>query len=199
VPLAQAALLGTTWILKTEMAPPELERSIRAAAQAHDADLPVSNFRTLADVRSITLTPRRVVVALIGLFGALALVITAAGIAGVVAFSVNQRTHEFGIRMALGAQRAGVLSLVLREGVVLVLVGLAIGVAGAALLTRLLGQMLVAASPQASGPLLVDVAPTDVATYIGVAATLLLVALIACAMPAKRAASVDPMVALRAQ
>jgi predicted permease len=199
VPLAQAALLGTTWILKTEMAPAELERSIRAAAQAHDADLPVSNFRTLADVRSITLTPRRVVVALIGLFGALALVITAAGIAGVVAFSVNQRTHEFGIRMALGAQRAGVLSLVLREGVVLVLVGLAIGVGGAALLTRLLGQMLVAASPQASGPLLVDVAPTDVATYIGVAATLLLVALVACAMPAKRAASVDPMVALRAQ
>jgi len=199
LPLAQAALLGTTWILKTDLAPAELERSVRAAAQAHDADLPVSSFRTLADVRSITLTPRRVVVALIGLFGALALVITAAGIAGVVAFSVNQRTQEFGIRMALGAQRGRVLSLVLREGVALVLVGLAIGVAGAAVLTRLLGQMLVAASPQTSGPLLVDVAPTDVVTYIGVAATLLLVALVACAMPARRAASVDPMVALRAQ
>jgi putative ABC transport system permease protein len=199
VPLAQSALLGTTWIVRTDLPASDVERSIRAAAQAHDADLPLSMFRTLADVRSTTLTPRRVVVALIGLFGLLALVITAAGIAGVVAFSVSQRTHEFGIRMALGAQRARVLSLVLREGLAMVLIGLAIGAAGAAVLTRVLGRVLVVAAPQTGGPLLFEVPPTDVVTYAGVAATLVAVALIACATPARRAATVDPMVALRAQ
>jgi len=199
LPLPQAGLLTTTWIVKTDVAAQDMEREIRTAAHAHDADLPVSSFRTLADVRSITLTPRRVVVALIGLFGLLALVITAAGIAGVVAFSVTQRTHEFGIRMALGARRGRVLSLVLREGLVLVIVGLVIGVAGAAVLTPLVGQVLVSSAPQATGPLLVDVPLTDVATYVGVGAILVLVALLACAMPARRAATVDPMVALRAQ
>ena len=199
VPLFQSPLLGTTWIVKTERAASDVERAIRVAAQAHDAELPVSNFRTLADVRALTLTPRRVVVALIGLFGVLALVITAAGIAGVVAFSVSQRTQEFGIRMALGAQRARVLSMVMREGLALVAIGLAIGVAGAALLTRLVGQLLVETTPQTAGPLLVEVPLTDMVTYVGVGATLVLVALLACAMPARRAASVDPMVALRAQ
>jgi ABC-type antimicrobial peptide transport system permease subunit len=140
-----------------------------------------------------------VVVALIGLFGLLALVITASGIAGVVAFSVNQRTHEFGIRMALGAQRSRVLSLVVREGIALVSIGLVIGVAGAAVLAKALGRVLVAQAPQGGGALLVGVPPTDVLTYIGVAAVLVAVAVAACLLPARRAASVDPMIALRAQ
>ena len=199
LPLQQAPLPPTTWIVKTELPAAEMERAVRGVAHAHDADLPVSNFRTLADVRSMTLTPRRAVVALIGLFGLLALVITATGIAGVVAFSVNQRTQEFGIRMALGAQRARVLSLVLREGIVLVVIGLAIGSAGAVMLTRMLGRMLITGGGQAAGPLLFQVPPVDIVTYIGVAATLILVALAACAVPAQRAASVDPLVALRAQ
>jgi predicted permease len=199
VPLQQSPLPPTTWIVKTELPAAEVERAVRAVAHAHDADLPVSNFRTLADVRSMTLTPRRAVVALIGLFGVLALVITATGIAGVVAFSVNQRTQEFGIRMALGAQRTRVLSLVLREGIVLVVIGLAIGAAGAVVLTRMLGRMLISAGPPAGGPLLFQVPPVDIVTYLGVAATLILVALAACAVPARRAASVDPLVALRAQ
>jgi putative ABC transport system permease protein len=199
LPLEQAGLIATTWIVKTDLPAAEGERMIRTAAQVHDADLPVSNFRTLADVRALTLTPRRVVVALIGMFGLLALVITATGIAGVVAFSVNQRTQEFGIRMALGAQRARVLSMVLREGLALVAIGLALGAAGAVVLARLVGQTLVASNPQANGPLLVDVPPTDVVTYAGVAAMLVVVAVAACAMPARRAATVDPMVALRAQ
>ena len=199
VPLQQLPFNGTTWILKTDLPSSGVERAVRSVAQKHDADLPVTNFRTLAEVRSITLTPRRVIVMLIGLFGLLALVITAAGIAGVIAFSVNQRTQEFGIRMALGAQRARVLSLVLREGLVLVVIGLGIGVAGAAVLTKLLGRMLVASPQQGSGPLLFEVPPTDVLTYAGVAIVLLLVAVAACLMPARRAASVDPMIALRAQ
>ncbi|HEY2434477.1 MAG TPA: ABC transporter permease [Vicinamibacterales bacterium] len=199
LPLFQSPLLQSTWILKTDLPARELEQSIRAAAHAHDADLPVSSFRMLEDVRSTTLTPRRVVVALIGMFGLLALVITAAGIAGVVAFSVNQRTQEFGIRMALGAQRGGLLSLVLREGLLLVVTGLGLGAAAAGILTRFVGQVLVTANPQANGPLLVGIPPTDMVTYIGVGATLILVALAACALPARRAATVDPMVALRAQ
>jgi putative ABC transport system permease protein len=198
VSLQQAALLGTTWLLKTDREVGDVERAIRTEARVLDATLPVSDFRTLAEVRSTTLTPRRVVVALIGLFGLLALVITAAGIAGVVAFSVNQRTQEFGIRMALGAQRGSVLALVLREGVLLVTIGLGLGLVGAAVLTKLVGRLLVATAPN-SGPLLFDVPPTDTVTYIGVGAILLLVAIAACLMPARRAASVDPMVALRSQ
>jgi putative ABC transport system permease protein len=198
VPLQQFALLATTWMVQTELPVGHIERAIRETALAHDADLPLTNFRTLAEVRSTTLAPRRVVVALIGLFGFLALVITAAGIAGVVAFSVNQRTHEFGIRMALGAQRSRVLSLVIREGLLLVIVGLAIGIAGALALTKVLGAVLVSAAPS-NGPLLVNVALTDAGTYLGVAAVLILVALLACLMPARRAATVDPMIALRAQ
>jgi predicted permease len=198
VPLQQFPRTETTWVIETDRPVEQLEPPIRSAAHAIDEGLPVGNFRTLAEVRAIGLTPRRVVVSLIGLFGLLALVITAVGIGGVVAFSVNQRTHEFGIRMALGAQRNGVLGLVVCEGLRLVAIGLMIGVAGALALTRVLGSLLVA-TQASSGPLLVDVPPTDVLTYIGVAAVLALVAVGACLMPARRAASVDPMIALRAQ
>ena len=204
VPVRQVPQFGTNWILKTHLTVDEATRQIKAAAVAHDPDLPVSNFRTLAEVRSTALAPRRVVVSLIGMFGLLALIITAAGIAGVIAFSVNQRTHEFGIRMALGARRAGVLSLVLKEGLVLVGAGLTLGLCGAIVLTRVLGSIVFDASGSggATPPplkLLVDTRTTDAVTYVGVALCLLVVALVACLMPARRAASVDPMVALRAQ
>ena len=198
LPIPQAPIRQTTWVVQTELREGQAERAIKTVARSVDATLPLSNFRTLAEVRAVGLAPRRVIVALIGIFGLLALVVTATGIAGVIAFSVNQRTHEFGIRMALGAQRGGVLGLVICDGLRLVAVGLAIGVAGALVLTRLVGQVLVTAQP-ANGPLLVDVPPTDVLTYAGVAAVLIMVAIAACMMPARRAASVDPMIALRAQ
>jgi predicted permease len=198
VPLQQTGRAQTTWLVQTELPVEQAERAIKGVAHAIDSTLPVTNFRTLAEVRAVALAPRRVIVALIGLFGLLALVITATGIAGVIAFSVNQRTHEFGIRMALGAQRNRVLGLVVRDGLLLVTIGLAIGLAGALALTKLLGQLLVA-TRATNGPLLVDVPPTDVLTYIGVAAVLALVAVAACLLPARRAASVDPMIALRAQ
>ena len=198
VPIQQLPRFGTAWLVQTELPPERAERAIKSVAQSLDSTLPVTNFRTLAEVRAVGLAPRRVIVALIGLFGLLALVITATGIAGVIAFSVNQRTHEFGIRMALGAQRSGVLGLVVRDGLRLVTIGLAIGLGGALVLTRLLGQLLVA-TQASNGPLLVDVPPTDGLTYIGVAVVLVLVAVAACLMPARRGASVDPMIALRAQ
>jgi len=126
----------------------------------------------------------------------------------VIAFSVNQRTQEFGIRMALGAGRGGVLALVIREGVVLVTIGLGIGMAGALVLTRLMGAVIfepetpLLAGPPGFQPLTLlanGTQATDAVTYAGVAATLVIVAIFACLLPARRAASVDPMVALRAQ
>ena len=115
----------------------------------------------------------------------LALVITAAGIAGVIAFSVSQRTQEFGVRVALGASRSNVVSMVVGEGLRLTLGGLAIGLAGAILLGALLSTVLF------------GVGPLDAPTYIAVSSVLLGVAALACLVPALRAASIDPMTALR--
>jgi predicted permease len=176
VPIKQNPLLGTTWVVHSRVPAEQMVRAIKTMAQAHDPDLPVASFRTLAEVRSTALAPRRVVVALIGLFGLLALVITAAGIAGVIAFSVNQRTHEFGIRMALGARRAGVLALVVREGLVLVTLGLVLGLAGAVILTRVLGSVIFARQPASGLTLLFNIQATDTPTYLGVGAVLVLVA-----------------------
>ena len=186
VPMFQSRPLETTWLVRSQVNPAAMAREIRTAVHAIDPEQPVDNFRTLAEVRSSSLAPRKLTATLLGLFGLLALVITASGIAGVVAFSVNQRTQEFGLRMALGARRSSVLSLVLKQGLQLVLIGLAIGCAGALVLTRLLAALLF------------GVEPTDGVTFVTVAMMLIAVAAIACVVPARRAASVDPMVALRA-
>jgi putative ABC transport system permease protein len=199
VPLRQVGFGATTWVLQSQLPLDRLVKDIKSATFALDPDMPVLNFRTLSEVRADGLTPRRVVVGLIGIFGLLALVITGAGIAGVIAFSVNQRTHEFGVRMALGADRARVLNLVVREGIVLVGTGLVIGLLGAFALTRAIGAVIFAQQNPTALTLLVITKPTDVLTYAAVAATLLGVGVLACLMPARRAASVDPIVALRAQ
>ena len=198
-PLAQNATTATNWVLQTRLPMEQLVRDIKTLSHDHDPDLPVANFRTLSEVRADGLTPRRVVVSLIGLFGLLALVITAAGIAGVIAFSVNQRTQEFGVRMALGAPRGEVLALVIREGLALVTIGLVLGLAGALAMTKVLGATIFEQQSSAGLTLLVDTQPTDLLTYVAVVAVLVLVAIGACLVPARRAASVDPMVALRAQ
>ena len=199
VAMQQFNLLNTTWVVHSRLPIEEATQAFKSVARAHDADLPVANFRTLAEVRSDGLAPRRVIVTLIGLFGLLALVITATGIAGVIAFSVNQRTREFGVRMALGAPRSGVLTMVVREGLVLVSLGLVIGMGGALILTKLLGAVIFAPQPASGLTLLIGTEAIDTITYAGVAIVLLGVAIVACLMPARRAASVDPMVALRAQ
>ena len=185
VPLFQGGYLSTNWLVRSTVDPAIMQREIRNAVHAIDPDQPVDHFRTLAEVRSASLASPTLTATLLGLFGLLALVITAAGIAGVVAFSVNQRTQEFGIRMALGAQRGSVLAMVLRQGLQLVLVGLAIGLAGALVLTRLLTTLLF------------GIQPTDGLTFVAVSMVLVAVAALACFVPARRAASVDPMVALR--
>ena len=185
LPMFQGSQLSTNWLVRSDVDPAVMERQVRAALRSIDPDQPVDHFRTVAQVRSASLQPPRLTAALLGLFALLALVITAAGIAGVIALSVNQRTQEFGIRMALGAQRASVLGMVLRQGMQLALTGLAIGLAGAVVLTRVLSTLLF------------GVEPTDALTYLAVSMVLVAVAALACFVPARRAASVDPMVALR--
>jgi predicted permease len=183
--MLQGRQLSTNWLVRTSVTPSAMERQIRGAMRSLDPEQPVDNFRTITDVRAASLESPRLTATLLGLFALLALVITAAGIGGVVAFSVNQRTREFGVRMALGAQRGEVLGMVLRQGLALALAGLALGMAGALVLTRLLTTLLF------------GVEPTDALTFLAVSMVLVTVAAAACLIPARRAASVDPMVALR--
>jgi putative ABC transport system permease protein len=185
LPMFHSRQLSTNWLVRSAVDPAVMEQQIRTVVRALDPDQPVDHFRTLAEVRSATLESPRLTATLLASFGLLALVITAAGIAGVVAFSVNQRTQEFGIRMALGAQRANVLAMVVRQGLQFVLIGLAIGLAGALVVTRLLTRLLF------------GIEPTDGLTFLAVSMVIVAVAALACFVPARRAASVDPMVALR--
>ena len=185
-PLGQAPPLTAMFLIRT--AGPlsaDLPRQARQAVYAIDPDQPADQFRTLAEVRTQAVEAPRLTAILIGLFAGLAVLITAAGLGGVIAFSVNQRRQEFGVRLALGATPASLLGMVMRQALVLVSLGLGLGMAGAWI------------SGGALRALLFGVTPTDPVTYVLVAAAFLLVALLACAMPARRAASVDPMLALR--
>jgi predicted permease len=163
-----------------------LEKQIRAAVREIDADQPVTAVRTLAQLRSESLSAPRLTTALLLIFAALALAVTAAGIAGVLAYAVSQRTQEIGIRLALGAAPGTVLQMVMRQGMALVAVGLVIGLAGAFLLSRLMQSLLF------------GVAASDPLTFAAVAGVLLAVALLSCFLPARRVMTIDPQVALRA-
>ena len=185
VPMRQMPYVSTDWVLRATTSLDVLAPMVRDAIYDLDPDQPVHRLQPLTEIRSASLAPPRLTATLLGLFAALALVITAAGIAGVIAFSVNQRTQEFGVRVALGARRTDVVSMVVGEGVRLAAKGLAIGAAGAMLLGGVLSTMLF------------GIGPTDSVTYAFVSLVLLLVAALACLIPALRAASVDPMRALR--
>jgi predicted permease len=184
-PMRQAPYLSTHWIIRAAASPDELAPAVRQAVHSVDPDQPIEEMRPLDVVRAASLVPPRLTATLIGIFAGIALLITASGIAGVIAFSVTQRTHEFGLRVALGARRADVVTLVLSEGIRLALAGLAIGVVGALFLGGLLSTALF------------GVEPTDATTYVAVSSMLLIVAGLACLLPALRAASIDPMQALR--
>jgi putative ABC transport system permease protein len=165
--------------------PQQLAPAIRAAVKDLDDKQPIVSVQTLERLRGVRLSEPRVTTVLLLAFSILALVITAGGLGGVVAYGVNQRIGEIGIRVALGAKPVSVLALVVRQGMAIVAIGLAIGVAGAFATSRLIGGLLF------------NVGPTDVATYIGVAVALFGVACLAAYLPARRALRIDPVQALR--
>jgi putative ABC transport system permease protein len=152
-----------------------------------DKDQSIADLQTMEQLKSGTVASDRMHTMLLAIFAALALLLAAIGIYGVISYSVTQRTHELGIRAALGAGRGSLLAMVIRAGMRLTLIGLAIGFAGVLALTRLLGSLLFGISPH------------DPVTLMVVAAVLSTVALLACYIPARRASAVDPLVALRYQ
>jgi putative ABC transport system permease protein len=164
---------------------PGLVEEVKKQIWSLDNQIPVSDVHTMEELLSVSLAQQRFNMLLLGLFAALALILAAVGIYGAMAYAVDQRTHEIGIRTALGAQRRDVLRLVMRDGAKIAFLGIASGIAGALALTRLMASLLF------------EVKPTDPATFAGVAILLALVALAACYIPARRAMRVDPMVALR--
>jgi putative ABC transport system permease protein len=163
----------------------DLNAGLRAALREADPQLPVAKIRPMTEVVSASFTSQRFISTLMGAFAALALALTAVGLYGVLSYQVSQRTHEIGLRMALGAQARDVLKMIIRQGMVLVLVGVGIGLACAVALTRIMSNFLF------------DITVTDPATYVFIALLLTAVSLVACYIPARRATRVDPMIALR--
>jgi putative ABC transport system permease protein len=187
LPFMQRPVREATFLVRTTGDPAALGRRLQELVRAIDPQQPVANIRTLRELRGDSLAPSRLTTTLLGIFAALALIITATGLAGVIAYTVSQRTREIGIRMALGAAQNGVLGMILRQGLTLVALGLAIGVAGALALSRVMDGLLY------------GVGATDPITFVAVALVLLGVAVVACLVPARRATTIDPLVALRAE
>ena len=185
-PLIQATSWNVFLVVKTEAADPlSLAAAVRDEIRMLDGDLPVAQVGTLEQRFEKAVAQPRFRTTLIAIFGLLAVVLAAVGIYGVISYTVSQRTHEMGVRLALGAQTGDVLKLVLKQGAVLSLVGVAIGLSASAALTQLLKSLLF------------GVSATDLPTFISISLLLTTVALLACYIPARRAAKVDPLVALR--
>jgi putative ABC transport system permease protein len=172
-------------VVRTSVEPTSIVASVRRAAAEVDKSAAVSDVKTMDHIVSDAVTQPRFNLFLLGLFSGIALLLSAAGIYGVTAYSVTQRTHEFGIRMALGAQVGDVLKMILRQGMLLISVGIVIGLLVSFALTRLLRTLLF------------GVTVTDPLTFVAITLLLTLVALLACYIPARRATKVDPLVALR--
>jgi len=172
-------------VLRTKGDAASVTSAVRQAVWSVDKDQPVTNVRTMDQVFAAAISQERFQALLLGLFAALALILACVGLYGVISYSVAQRTHEIGVRMALGARPRDVLRLVLRQGMGLTIVGLVVGIAVGLLATRVLSDMLF------------GVTARDPLTFVGVPALLLLVAFLACYIPARRATRIDPLVALR--
>jgi putative ABC transport system permease protein len=186
VPVAQSGALSTL-IVRTAMDPQTMARRMRDVVHEVDSQTAIAHEMTIEQARDESLASPRLTATLLGLFAALALLIAAAGIGGIMALAVSQRVHEIGIRMTLGAQPAAILRMVLGQGLLLVVAGVAIGAAGALALTHLVKSLLF------------GITPSDPATFAGVALLLIAVAIAATLLPARRAAAVDPMDALRSE
>jgi predicted permease len=181
----QDTFANMSLVVRTSVEPTSVAGAIRRAAAEVDKSAAVSDVQTLEHIVNASVTQPRFNLVLLGLFSGIALLLSAAGIYGVTAYSVTQRTHEFGIRMALGAQVGDVLRMILRQGMLLISVGIGLGLLASLALTRLLRTLLF------------GVSATDPLTFAGITLLLTLVALLACYLPARRATKVDPLVALK--
>jgi putative ABC transport system permease protein len=186
-PYPRFAYPGMTIAIRTTLQAQSVAKAATTLVHEQDPSLAVSDVRTMEDVVSQSVAQRRLTMQIIGILALAALVLAAVGIYGVIAYAVTQRTHEIGIRMALGARQGNVLAMIVGEAMLLTATGLALGVAGALMLTRLMKDLLF------------NVRPADPVTFVAVALTLGLVALAASYLPGRRATRVDPAIALRAE
>ena len=182
---------NATFEVRTTGEPTAIINAVRQTLRAVDANLPLTNIKTQVEQAEETLRMERLFAKLMTLFGLLAQQLAAIGLFGVLAYAVSQRTHEIGIRLALGADRRDVLRMILRQGMTLALLGVVLGLIGAYVLTKYLE------SSMNLSRMLFGVKVNDPLTYGVIALTLTLVALVACFIPAWRATKVDPMIALR--
>ena len=187
LPFDQAPLNDVSLLVRSSAAPSLIVTGTRAAIRGVDPDLPIFDVKTMAEALSESVSQPRFYAILLGSFAAIALMIAALGIYGVISYAVSQRTRELGIRIALGAQRERVVRLVIGQGLALTLVGILIGVVGAYALTRVIASLLF------------GVAPADPVTFAAVALVFVAVACLASYLPARRAAAVDPIIAMRAE
>jgi putative ABC transport system permease protein len=187
LPFDQAPLTDVSLLVRSSAAPSLIISGARAAIREVDPDLPIFDVKTMTEALSESVAQPRFYAVLLGSFAAIALIIAALGIYGVISYAVSQRTRELGIRIALGAQRERVVRLVIGQGLALTLVGIFIGIAGAFALTRLIASLLF------------GVAPADPLTFAVVGLLFVAVACIASYLPARRAAAVDPIIAMRAE
>jgi ABC-type antimicrobial peptide transport system permease subunit len=188
-PYAQSMQAWKRWmylvVRSDAVDPAALVGAVKARVWSVDSQIPLTKVLTMEEVAATSVAGRRFQTALLGVFALVALALAAVGIYGLISYSVGQRTHEIGVRMALGAGRRDILGLDVSQGLALACAGLAAGLAGSFALTRLLAGIVY------------GVSPTDPATYAALSLFLLLVALLACYLPARRATKVDPMEALR--
>jgi putative ABC transport system permease protein len=185
IPHTQQSWYFMALAVRTSSDPMAMIGSVRREVMAVDADQPVYQIQTMEDLVSKSIAQPRFYSTTLGIFATLALILAGVGVYAVMSYSVTQRTHEIGVRMAVGAERRDVIKLILREGMLLTVIGMSLGLAGALALTRIVASLLF------------DVSPNDLITFTLIALLLIHIALLACYIPARRATKIDPMLALR--